>query len=580
MDFMQRYKKWLKDDYFDEETQQELKNIKDDEKEIEDRFYKDLEFGTGGMRSKIGAGTNRINKYTIRRATQGFANYIINYYEQEGKESGVVIAYDSRHKSPEFALEAALVLAANNIKTYLFDSLRPTPELSFAVRELEACGGIVITASHNPPEYNGYKVYDSTGCQLVPDLARKVIAEINEIDNFSMVKIISKEKAKDNNLLEYIGEDIDSKYIDTMIDTLPKTDLVKESGNDLNIIYTPLHGSAYKLTERLLSDLGFSNLSIVEKQAVFDPDFSTVESPNPEEYSAFEMALEMAEDNNKETDLIMGTDPDGDRMGAIVKDNEGNYIGLNGNQIGILMADFLLNQTEVPDNGVIVKTIVTTEMIKKIAEKHGVEVLDVLTGFKYIGELITEFEEKKNKDFILGFEESYGYLVGKYARDKDAVVACGLTALIALYYKKQGKTLYQRLQEIYEEYGYYKEDLVAIRREGKEGQEQINGTIKHFREKGIKEIADRKVVLWKDFKESKEYDLENDTENEIKLPKSNVLQYLLEDESLITIRPSGTEPKLKVYFAVNDSTENKCEKKLTEIKEKFSKRVEEIIDSL
>jgi phosphoglucomutase len=422
MDFMQRYKNWLKNDYFDEETQQELIDIKDDEKEIEDRFYKDLEFGTGGMRSKIGAGTNRINKYTIRRATQGFANYIINYHDDDGKESGVVIAYDPRHKSPEFALEAALVLAANGIKTYLFDSLRPTPILSFAVRELNACGGIVVTASHNPPEYNGYKVYNPEGGQLVPDQARKVIAEINEIDNFSMVKTISKQKAKENHLLEYIGEDIDSKYIEVMLDTLPKKELAKQKGKDLNIIYTPLHGSAYKLTERLLSELGFSNLSIVEKQAVFDPDFSTIESPNPEEYSAFEMALELAEKNNNEAELIMGTDPDGDRMGAIVKNDKDEYIGLNGNQIGILMADFLLNQTEVPDNGVIVKTIVTTNMIKKIAADRGVEVLDVLTGFKYIGELITEFEEKGNKEFILGFEESYGYLVGKYARDKDAVL--------------------------------------------------------------------------------------------------------------------------------------------------------------
>ncbi|HMA59369.1 MAG TPA: phospho-sugar mutase [Halanaerobiales bacterium] len=578
MDFMQRYKKWLKDDYFDEETKKELEAIKDNEKEIEDRFYKDLEFGTGGMRSKIGAGTNRINKYTIRRATQGFANYIINYYEDEGKNAGAVIAYDPRHKSAEFALETALVLAANNIKTYLFDSLRPTPELSFAVRELNACGGIVITASHNPPEYNGYKVYGPNGCQLVPDLARKVIAEINEIDNYSMVKTISKEKAIDKDLLEYIGEDIDSKYIEAMIDTLPKTELVKEKGQDLNIIYTPLHGSAYKLTERLLKELGFDNLSIVEKQAVFDPDFSTVESPNPEEYSAFEMALDMAE--NQDADLIMGTDPDGDRMGAIVKDEKDEYIGLNGNQIGILMADFLLNNTEVPANGVIIKTIVTTELIRKLAADHGIEVMDTLTGFKYIGELMTAFEEKGNKEFILGFEESYGYLVGDYARDKDAIVATGLTAILALFYKEQGKTLYQRLQEIYEQYGYYKEDLIAIRREGKEGQEKINGTIKNLREKGVKEIADRAVVLWRDYKEGKEFDLKEDKTNEIDLPESNVLQYLLEDESLITVRPSGTEPKLKVYFAVNDKTAQAAQQKLEEIRGKFSNRVEEIIENI
>ena len=578
MDFMQRYKKWLKDDYFDDETKEELKAIEDNEKEIEDRFYKDLEFGTGGMRSKIGAGTNRINKYTIRRATQGFANYIVNYYEDSGKQSGVVIAYDPRHKSAEFALEAALVMAANNIKTYLFDSLRPTPELSFAVRELKACGGIVITASHNPPEYNGYKVYGPDGCQAVPERARKIIAEINEIDSYSMVKTIEKKEAKEKDLLEYIGEDIDSKYIDAMLESLPKKELAEEKGEDLNIVYTPLHGSAYKLTERLLDELGFDNLSIVEKQAVFDPDFSTVESPNPEEYSAFEMALKSAKE--KDADLIMGTDPDGDRMGAIVKDDNNNYVDLNGNQIGILMADFLLNNTNVSDKGVIIKTIVTTEMIRKLAEVHNVEVMDVLTGFKYIGELMTEFEEKDNKEFILGFEESYGYLIGDYARDKDAVIACGLTALIALYYKEQGKTLYQRLQEIYEEYGYYKEDLVAIRREGKEGQEKIKGTIKQLRENGVKEIADREVELWRDFKSGKEYDLKNNKENEIDLPESNVLQYLLKDESLITIRPSGTEPKLKVYFAVKDKTDKAAREKLNEIKDKFSKRVEEIIDNI
>ncbi|MCF8000970.1 MAG: phospho-sugar mutase [Halanaerobiales bacterium] len=578
MDFMQRYKKWLKDDYFDDETKEELKAIEDNEKEIEDRFYKDLEFGTGGMRSKIGAGTNRINKYTIRRATQGFANYIVNYYEDSGKQSGIVIAYDPRHKSAEFALEAALVMAANNIKTYLFDSLRPTPELSFAVRELKACGGIVITASHNPPEYNGYKVYGPDGCQAVPERTRKIIAEINEIDSYSMVKTIEKKEAKEKDLLEYIGEDIDSKYIEAMLESLPKKELADKKGEDLNIVYTPLHGSAYKLTERLLDELGFDNLSIVEKQAVFDPGFSTVESPNPEEYSAFEMALKSAKD--KDADLIMGTDPDGDRMGAIVKDDNNNYVDLNGNQIGILMADFLLNNTNVSDKGVIIKTIVTTELIKKLAEVHNVEVMDVLTGFKYIGELMTEFEEKGNKDFILGFEESYGYLIGDYARDKDAVIACGLTALIALYYKEQGKTLYQRLQEIYEEYGYYKEDLVAIRREGKEGQEKIKGTITELRENGVKEIADREVELWRDFKTGKEYDLKDDKEKEINLPVSNVLQYLLKDESLITIRPSGTEPKLKVYFAVKDETDKTAREKLNEIKDKFSQRVEEIIDNI
>lgn len=578
MDFMKRYKKWLKDDYFDKETKNELKAIKDNKNEIEDRFYKDLEFGTGGMRSKIGAGTNRINKYTIRKATQGFANYIINYYEEKGRNSGVVIAYDPRHKSSDFALEAALVLAANGIKTYLFDSLRPTPELSFAVRELNACGGIVITASHNPPEYNGYKVYGPDGCQLVPDLARKVIAEINEIENFSIVKTTTEKKAKEDDLLEYIGENIDSKYVEAMIDTLPQVALAANKGDELNIVYTPLHGSAYKLTERLLKSIGFKNSYIVEEQAVFDPEFSTVESPNPEEISAFKMALELAKE--RDADLIMGTDPDGDRMGAIVKDDRGNYIDLNGNQIGILMADFLLNNTEIKDKGVIIKTIVSTNLIQKLAAEHDVEVIDVLTGFKYIGELMTEFEKKQNKEFILGFEESYGYLIGDYARDKDAIIACGLLAILALYHKQKGKTLYERLQDIYEQFGYYKEDLLAIRREGKVGQEKINGTIRELRENGVKEIADKKVISFKDFKKGKEYDLKNNTETEINLPESNVLQFLLEDESLITIRPSGTEPKLKLYFAVSGSTDKKADKKLISIRDKFFKRVEKIIESV
>ncbi|MFW6381057.1 MAG: phospho-sugar mutase [Bacillota bacterium] len=577
MNHMARYREWFLSDYFDDETKAELKDIEDDEAEIEDRFYKDLEFGTGGLRGKRGAGTNRINKYTVRKTTQGLANYIINYFE-EGQERGVVIAYDSRHQSPEFAREAALVLAGNGIKAYVFDNLRPTPELSFAVRELKAVGGIVITASHNPPEYNGYKVYGPDGGQVVPDKARKITSEIQEIDDFSLVKMLEEGVAREQGLLKTVGDRLDRRYLEEMVAALPETELARRQGEELTIVYTPLHGTGYQPVKELFEELGFVDLHIVPEQAEPDPDFSTVDSPNPEEFSAFDLALDLAGD--KEADLIIATDPDGDRMGVVVKNEDNIYTGLDGNQIGVLMTDFLLNHMELPKNGVIIKTIVSTEMVRRIAEDHSVEVMDVLTGFKYIGEKMEEFEETGDRQFVFGFEESYGYLVGNYARDKDAIVASGLVAIMALYYRQQGYSLYEKLDQLRKDYGYYLEELESIYLEGKKGAEIREETLSYLREQGPGRIADKQITAFGDYKKGIYYYYDGDEEQEIDLPESNVLQYKLEDETIITIRPSGTEPKLKIYFAVNAPTEEEAEGKMEHLKDKFLRRVRDIIEDI
>ncbi|MFW5999723.1 MAG: phospho-sugar mutase [Halanaerobiaceae bacterium] len=573
MSYKAKYRDWLVSDYFDQETKNELQEIEDNEKEIEDRFYKDLEFGTGGMRGKIAAGTNRFNRYTVRRATQGLANYVINY-NNGGPEEGVVIAYDSHYGSPEFAREAALVLNGNGIKTYLFDELRPTPELSFAVRELGASAGIVITASHNPAEYNGYKVYASDGGQVVPSVAREITAEIEEIGDYSLINMMPEEKGRDRGLFQIIGDKIDRAYIEAIKNVLPQKELAREKGEDLKIVFTPLHGAANKPVRSLLTGLGFSGLEIVEEQAEPDSDFPTVESPNPEEYSAFAMALEKAE--QEEAELILGTDPDGDRLGIVVQDDTGEYIGLNGNEVGVLMADFLLNRLELPEKGVIIKTIVTTEMIHRLAEDFDVQVMDVLTGFKFIGEKILEFEDRE-EEFIMGFEESYGYLVGTYARDKDAVSAAGLLAIMALYYKENGSSLYRRLNELWEKYGYYREDLESIRREGKDGQDQIERTLKSLREDSPEEIAGKAVTVLSDYLKGKRVKIKEEEESEIALPSSNVLQYRFEDDSVITVRPSGTEPKIKIYFAVNGDSEAEAEAKMERLKNDFMQQVEELL---
>ncbi len=580
MSYKSRYRDWLLSDHIDEETKEELKSIEDDEEEIEDRFYRDLEFGTGGMRGKIGAGTNRMNKYMVRRATQGLANYLLNYFDDADEKKSCVIAYDSRYRSREFAEEAALVLAANGIKAYLFSRITPTPELSFAVRRLGTGAGIVITASHNPPEYNGYKVYGASGGQLVPEKARRVMAEIDEIDDFSLVKQVEWDEAREAGLLEEIGDDIEDDYIKTVMDVLPDVILSKEKGDEVSIVYTPLHGTGSRPVQDLLGELGFKELLVVQRQTKPDPQFSTVKQPNPEEEQAFTLALDVAE--GSKPDLIMATDPDCDRLGVMVPSGEeGGYRLLTGNELGVLMTDYLLRRREemdnLPENGVIIKTIVTTEMVESMAADYGCEVMNTLTGFKYIGEKMTEFEQDE-REFILGFEESYGYLTGKYARDKDAVIAAGLTAMLTLYYQEEeGVDLLTRLDDLRQKYGYYREEVQSIWMEGKEGEEKIAAALEHLREQYPDKIARSAVVRVHDYLKGETIHCSEDKNEEIDLPESNVLQFRLQDDSLITIRPSGTEPKLKLYFAVCANTSVGAENRLVEVREETMELVREIL---
>ncbi|MBM7623001.1 phospho-sugar mutase [Sporohalobacter salinus] len=566
MSYKERYHQWLDDNYFDQETKEELESIAGDEAEIEDRFYTDLEFGTGGMRGVIGAGTNRINKYTIRKATQGLANYILKQLER-AKDQGVVIAHDSRFKSSEFALETAAVLNGNGIKIYLFSELRPTPELSFAVRELGAAAGIVITASHNPAEYNGYKVYWSDEGQIVPRRAEGITAEIEEITDYTAIKHFNREKAKKEGLFKVIGAEIDDRYIEKLKTLVNNPEVISEIDSDFKIIYTPLHGSGNKLVPRILKEIGFSDVQIVPEQKEPDPNFPTVDYPNPEEKSVFKLALEMAEE--EKPDLILGTDPDADRLGLLLRRND-DYISLTGNQIGVLLMDYLLSQRKkqqnLPNNGAVVKTIVTTELARDIAEEYGVGVIDTLTGFKFIGEKIKEFEESNEQEFLFGFEESYGYLAGTFVRDKDAVMAAALVAEMAAYYKAKGLDLYQKLEKLMDRHGYYLDDLESIVLKGKEGQQQIEKILDTLRSQGPKRINGRKVTAVRDY-----------LTGIGDLPKSNVLQFDLEDGSKLTIRPSGTEPKLKLYFTAVGESWKEAENKLSKLKDELLNMVQDII---
>ncbi|MEW9123460.1 MAG: phospho-sugar mutase [Thermotaleaceae bacterium] len=551
MNYKDIYATWLNNPYFDKETKEELKAIAEDEKEIEERFYKDLEFGTGGLRGVIGAGTNRINIYTVRRATQGFAEHLLETVEN-AKGKGVVIAYDSRHKSPQFAEEAALVLCANGIQAYLFESLRTTPELSFAVRELGCGGGIVITASHNPPEYNGYKVYGEDGGQLIPEEAEKIIGKIQQIEDYSTVPYMNKEEALSKNLLQMLGEEIDKKYIDRVKSVALRPELIEAVGQDFQIIYTPLHGTGNMAVRRVLKELGFQKVAVVPEQELPDPNFSTVKSPNPEEREAFALALDMAK--SLKPDIILGTDPDCDRIGAVVQNKQGSYEVLTGNQTGALLIDYILSAMEekgkLPENGVIIKTIVTSELGAKIARSYGVDSLDTLTGFKFIGEKIKEFEAAGEKQFIFGYEESYGYLADTFVRDKDAVIAAMLICEMAAYYKTKGMTLYEGLLNIFERYGFYQEGLRSITLKGKAGMEKIDGILDHFRKNPPKRIGQHPIKVLRDYQERRGYDFVEETETALILPQSNVLHFTLTDQSWFCIRPSGTEPKVKLYFSV------------------------------
>ena len=567
--YKEKYNEWINSSLISEEIKNELRNIKD-EKEMEDRFYKDLDFGTGGLRGVIGAGTNRMNIYTVSKATQGFANYLNESFENPS----VAVAYDSRNMSKEFATAASLTLCANGVKVYLYESLRPTPMLSFAVRHLNCQGGIVVTASHNPKQYNGYKVYDEFGGQVTDEKANKIITLVNNVSDFSMIKNISEEEALNKGLLVYIGEDVDKAYIEEVKNLTIRKELVKEKAKDLKIIYTPIHGTGNMPVRRVLSELGYSNVKVVKEQEEPNGNFPTAPYPNPEMPQVFELALEMAKQESP--DIIFGTDPDGDRIGVVVKEGNGEFKVLTGNQTGLLLTHYILSalkeSNKLPENGVVIKTIVTTEGARKIAEDFNVELMDVLTGFKYIGEKIREFRESGDKKYLFGFEESYGYLAGEFVRDKDAVIASMLIAEMTLYYKEQGMSLYEALIKLYEKYGFFKETLISIELEGKEGQEKIASCIDGLRNSNIDTVDGVKVVTKLDYKLSVEET--NGVKSEIKLPKSNVLKYILEDGSSFVVRPSGTEPKMKIYLAVKG---NSLENADVEI-ERFKSKVMDIIN--
>lgn len=571
MNYKEKYNEWLNSKVISESVKEELRGITD-EKELEDRFYKELDFGTGGLRGVIGYGSNRMNVYTVSKATQGFANYLNKNFESPK----VAIAYDSRNMSKEFAEAAALTLCANNVKVYLYESLRPTPMLSFATRHLSCQGGIVITASHNPKIYNGYKVYDEFGGQVTDEKAGLIINEVNSIENYEDIKTISLEEAIKDNLLEYIGEDVDKAYLEEVKGLTIRTELVKEHAKDLKVIYTPIHGSGNMPVRRVLKELGYENVEVVKEQEKPDGNFPTASYPNPENPQVFELALEMAKTNTP--DIIFGTDPDCDRIGVVVKENSGEYKVLTGNQTGLLLTDYILSslkeEGKLPSNGVVIKTIVTSEGARAIANYYGVEIMDVLTGFKYIGEKIRQFQEKGDKKCLFGFEESYGYLAGEFVRDKDAVIASMLIAEMTLYYKEQGKSLYEALIELYNRIGFFKEDLISIELKGKEGQEKISKCLDLLRETALTEVDGVKVATRLDYKLSKEENLESNTEFVINLPKSNVLKYILADGSSFVVRPSGTEPKMKVYSAVKGESLTNAEEKL----KRFNEKVMEIIN--
>lgn len=562
----QTLQQWLEDASIDEATKQELRDLQDQPKELEDRFYRNLEFGTGGLRGVIGAGSNRMNRYTVGRATQGFARYLLEQHgDKEGKPS-VVIAHDSRHFSPEFALDAALVLAGNGIVAKLFTSLRPTPQLSFSVRHLQATGGIVVTASHNPPEYNGYKVYNHEGGQLVPHEAEQVIQYIQEVPSLADVKKLTQEEAEAQGLLVWLGDDEDRAFAETVASVSLSRELIQSGiGRDFKIVFTPLHGTGNIPVRRVLEQIGFEQVYIVPEQEQPDAEFSTVKSPNPEEREAFTLAMKLGESVG--ADILIGTDPDADRMGAVVKDNNGKYFVLSGNQSGAIMVHYLLSRLQetgkMPANGAVIKTIVTSEMGAVIAKHYGAEVMNTLTGFKYIGEKMDQFAATGSHTFLFGYEESYGYLAGNYARDKDAILASMLIAEAAAYYKNQGKTLYDVLQDLYSQFGTFLERLESRTLKGKDGVAQIQGKMSDWRSNPPTEVAGVAV------QDVLDYSLGLDG-----LPKENVLKFILADGSWFCLRPSGTEPKIKVYFAVRGESLEDAESRINRLAAEVMARVD------
>ena len=564
MNYMEIYNQWLESDYFDAETKRELENIKGNEKEIEDRFYTDLEFGTAGLRGIIAAGTNRINIYTVRRATFGLANCIMKNTTEEEKNRGVVIAHDNRNMSREFCLEAANTLAACGIKAYIFDSLRTTPELSFAVRKLHTIAGIVITASHNPPEYNGYKVYWEDGAQVMPEIASAITDEVNAIKDYSTIPTI-KEDQKD--LVVMLGEEQDTAFIEAVKTQVIKKELVKKVGQEFKIVYTPLCGTGNVPVTRALSEVGFKNVIVVPEEQNPDPNFAGIEYPNPEEHKALTRGIALAKSEG--ADLVIATDPDCDRVGVAVKTTTGEYALLTGNQIGAMLTNYIIEsskeENKLDPKATLVKTIVTSEFGADIARANNLDVINVLTGFKFIGQKIKSFEESGDKTYLFGYEESYGYLVGTHARDKDGVVASLLISEMAAYYYDKGMSLYEGLQELYKKYGYFKEKTISLTLKGIEGLAKIKEIITYFRENDIEEFNNTKVVDLKDYQKGIDG-----------LPKSNVLKYFLEDGSWIAIRPSGTEPKLKFYVAVKGQDEVKCLEKIANIEADINKIIDQV----
>ena len=567
MNYLEEYKKWCESPEFDEETKKELLAIKDDEKEIEDRFYKELEFGTAGLRGVIGAGTNRMNQYTVGKATQGLANYIL---EQGTENKGVAISYDSRKMSKEFSVQTALILCANGIKTYLFESLRPVPELSFAIRELQCTAGIMITASHNPPKYNGYKVYWDDGAQIVSPRDKDIIAKVRAVESFSEIKQMSEEEAKNKGLLNFVGTEMDDKYIEKLKSLILNPEIVKEQGKKLKVVYTPLHGTGNMVAERLLKEIGIENLYIVPEQKEPDGNFPTVDYPNPEDPKAFKLALELAK--KEDADVVLATDPDADRLGIFAKDTKtGEYKNYTGNMSALLIAEYRISQMQekgiLPKNGMMITTIVSSNLTKAIGEYYGLEVFEVLTGFKNIGAVMRKAEENKDKEYVFGFEESYGCLIGDYARDKDGIAAVMALCEAACYYQSKGMTLWDQMIAIYEKYGYYKETQVSIVREGAEGAEEIKQIMTNTRNKDIEKIGDYKVLTFKDIDKDYVKNMITGEESKSGLPKSNVLYYELEDNNWCCIRPSGTEPKIKLYMGVKGKTNEEASKKLEDLKQ-------------
>ena len=554
MDYKEVYEQWIANPYFDEATKEELKSIAEDENEIKERFYMDLEFGTAGLRGIIGAGTNRMNIYVVRRATQGLANYIAKV---DKKSQGVAIAYDSRHMSPEFAQEAALCLAANGIKAYIFETLRPTPELSFAVRHLGCVAGINVTASHNPPEYNGYKVYWEDGAQITPPHDSGIMGEVKAISDWNTVKTMDKAEAEKAGLFEVIGKEVDDAYMAELKKQVIHMDAIQAEGKNLKIVYTPLHGTGNIPARRILKELGFENVYVVKEQELPDGDFPTVSYPNPEAAEAFELGLKLAKE--VDADLVLATDPDADRLGVRVKDKNGEYHDLTGNMSGCLLANYEISQRKavngsLPEDGALIKTIVTTNLADAIAKGYGVKLIEVLTGFKFIGQQILGFEKSGKGSYLFGFEESYGCLIGTYARDKDAIVATMALCEAAAYYKTQGKTLWDAMIEMYEQFGYYKDDIKAVTMKGIEGLQKIQDIMNSLCQNPPAEFAGHKVVAVRDYKADTIKNLETGEVTPTGLPNSNVLYYELTNDAWVCVRPSGTEPKVKFYYGVKGTS--------------------------